>query len=229
MSSASSSRSENSPSASDGPRYRQLLKVTDKALSTVEGSAGGTYFRSFLTGIELNATRPADDTIDIESIKRRGQKRRLSAVDKEQLDNVANALVGEVCEQVKDEFTKGVAASGVRKKLNTLDDLFNEQPILPGGNGERAPPPLSDNPEQILRAKRMRIKLQDKRNLERLLEEAQEVNKQLEADLDREKAIAKQCEEDLSERAAIVDKTYNIVMASNGNVEENNVSSAAEE
>jgi hypothetical protein len=202
--------SSSSENGADGARYRQLLKVTDKALSTVQGSAGGTYFRSFLTGIELNATRPADDTIDVGKVLK---KRRLGAQEKQQADGVAAALVGEVCEQVSAEFAQNVRAAGVRGRLNALDAMFQEQPVLPGGGGERAPPPLEGNPEQLVRAKRMRMKLQDKHNLERLLEEAEAVHVQLEADLAHEKELVERCESDLNQRAAIVEKTYNIVMA----------------
>ena len=207
------SRRSSSQNGPDGARYRQLLKVSDKALSTVQASAGGTYFRSFLTGIELNATRPADDTIDVGKVLK---KRRLGAQEKQQVDSVAAALVGEVCEQVSAEFAQNVQAASVRTKLNALDTLFQEQPVLPGGGGERAPPPLEGNPEQLVRAKRMRIKLQDKHNLERLLEEAEAVHAQLEADLSHEKQLVERCESDLTQRAAIVEKTYNIVMARGG-------------
>ena len=98
-----------------------------------------------------------------------------------------------------------------------MDSLFLDQPVLPGGDGERAPPRLTENPEQLVRSKRMHIKLQDKQNLERLLEEAEAVNKQLEADLAHEKSLADRCEADLNERAAIVENTINCLSGSASN------------
>ena len=240
----SAATSENGGAGHEGPRARQLTVVTKKALDNIHKAAGGTYFRSFLAGIELNASRERAAAVTAAKVAARGRdasvpgtagdategyastataaaarrprrrKRRMQPDEKDQVDQVAASLLVEVCEQVDTEFERHVQRAGFRTKLNELDRLLAEQPLLPGSGGERAPPVLTEDPASLVRAKRMKLKAVDKANLERLLAEAQEVNAQLTEELKAEQELAQRCEKDLDEKASVISAAYNSIQPS---------------
>ena len=129
------------------------------------------------------------------------------------MDNVAKSLLAQVTESVKDDFSKYIDSIELRSKLNVLDQLFQEQPKLPGGDGVRIPAVLSEDPTELLRSKRMVLKLSDKESLEQLLLDAQNIQAKLEADLLRDRGLLSRCEEELERRAKMIDSAYSSLPA----------------
>ena len=137
-----------------------------------------------------------------------GRKRRLTTDEKHQIDDMASSLLAEVTQRVGEDFSRYIDGSDVRSKLNTLDQLFTEQPKLPGGDGERVPPVLAQHPADMMRTKRMKLKLSDKESLEQLLRDAQSVNTKLQDDLTRDRSLLERCENELERRASLVDTAF---------------------
>jgi hypothetical protein len=213
-----------------GIRAQQLDKVTDKALSTIRHAAGGTFFRRHLSSLHLDAGLPSSDkTITSTSSSSSsstnttqasnashtttntttiGKKRRHTTDEKHQIDAMSTSLLVEVTQRVKDDFTRYIGSSELRTKLNVLDELFVQQPKLPGGDGERVPAVLPENPTDLLRAKRMRLKIADREGLEQLLHDAHNVNAKLEADLARDRSLLGRCEKELERRAYMLETAY---------------------
>ena len=92
-------------------------------------------------------------------------------------------------------------------KLNRLDKLVNEQPVLPGTN-ERCPPTLKDAPENILRAKRMKSKQTDLERLKLLLKKEEQRHQKLKDDVAKEKEIAENCVSMLKVHSDKVQQTH---------------------
>ena len=192
-----------------GIRSNQLDKVTDKALSTIQQAAGGTFFRRHLSTVNLDAGLPSSSAPSTTAATATiGKKRALTADEKHQVDDVATSLLTEVSQRVKEDFSRYLNSTELRSKLNGLDQLFVEQPKLPGGDGERVPAVLPEDPTDLLRAKRMRLKLADKDGLEQLLVDAQNVHKQLDSDLTRDRSLLHRCETELERRASMIDSAY---------------------
>ena len=204
-------------------RSQQLDKVTDKALSTIGEATGGTYFRRHLSSINLDAGLPSSSSTTLPSTSTSssstsssssssstltGQKRRFTTDEKHQIDDFAASLLTEVTQRVKEDFSRYLDSTEVRSKLNVLDRLFVEQPKLPGGDGERIPAVLPEDPTNLLRAKRMRLKLSDKEGLEQLLVDAQQVQAHLESDLSRDRSLLSRCENELERRASMIDSAH---------------------
>jgi hypothetical protein len=128
---------------------------------------------------------------------------------------MASSLLAEVTQRVGDDFSRYIDGSEIRSKLNKLDQLFVEQPKLPGGDGERVPPVLAQHPADLMRAKRMKLKLSDKESLEQLLRDAQSVNAKLQGDLTRDRSLLERCENELERRASLVDTAFSCLPKKN--------------
>ena len=193
-------------------RSTQLNKVTEKTLSVIKDASSGTFFRRHIATLNLDAGVPtsfiSSKTSSSSTSPSTTSKRKRSTDEKQQIDDMSNSLLAEVTQRVNEDFTRFIDSSDIRSKLNILDELFVQQPQLPGGDGERVPAVLPENPTDLLRAKRMRLKVVDKEGLEQLLLDAQNVNTKLETDLARDRALLLRCENELERRAAMVDTAY---------------------
>ena len=193
-----------------------MNKVVDRALSTIEKSCGGNFFRRSLDGVELDVTAGKEAVAKRKNRARESRSRHLTAAEKIYTDELASNLLRQVCETAKRSFHEMVNRHDLRGKLRTLDRLFEEQPELPGGKG-RVPATMETTPEDLLRAKRMRIKTDDKKNLEMLLNDVKNVNAKLQTELDQELALVQQCMKQLDERASIIDDAHGACVAAGKN------------
>ena len=78
---------------------------------------------------------------------------------------------------------------------------------MPGTN-ERCPPTLKDEPENILRAERMKSKQTDLNRLQLLLKKEQERHEILKKDVAKEKEIAEKCVRTLKTYSDKVKQTH---------------------
>ena len=194
----------------EGPRMRRVREVLNRALNNSKESVKTKWFTNVLRTVE--APERLHHQIDERRKKRKRDHGGLTLSDipafkaMVQDDSIDNIL-RDVTENVRTSFEQIVKKRKLVEKLNRLDKLVNEQPVLPGTN-ERCPPTLKDEPENILRAERMKSKQTDLNRLQLLLKKEQERHEILKKDVAKEKEIAEKCVRTLKTYSDKVKQTH---------------------
>ena len=179
----------------EGPRMRRFREVLNRALNVSKESVKQKWFTNVLRTVK--APERLHCQIDERRKKRKRDSNSLTLSDipafkaMVQEDSIDNIL-RDVTSNIRTSFDQIVKKRKLVTKLNRLDKLVNEQPVLPGTN-ERCPPTLKDAPENILRAKRIKSKQTDLERLKLLLKKEEQRHQKLEEDVAKEKDIAENC------------------------------------
>eukprot|EP00949_MAST-11_sp_MAST-11-sp1_P004406 g4406.t1 len=206
MASTSSSAADEKTAPPAESRYGRLHRVVDQALETIAVSCNRHVFRDAMKAVPLPALAP----------ERVGDKRKRAGATvgharREIIDEIAHQLIQKVTARVKDEFWATSDTIKLRESLAALDQLLKEQPQI-GENGERAPAPLRNSPDDLLRKQRVRVKLKDKEALEELLVGEKERHAKVKAELEKQRAVAAEKETVLAQRLEDIEKAYQLAV-----------------
>ena len=193
----------------EGPRMRRVRNVLSKSLTRSLGEIRATWFRKIFREIPAHAR--FHEEIDAKKRKRK-KPEDLTLDDVPSFRaTVTEDKIKQMFQNISDEthksFEEVIKKRKLVEKLNALDKLVNEQPVMPGTN-QRVPPSLKDAPEHLIRAGRMKAKIVDRDRLKEILVKEEQKRETLEADLMKSRELAKKCAEVLKEHVAKVDEAH---------------------
>lgn len=193
----------------EGPRMRRIRSVLSKSLKRSMDDIRATWFRKIYREIPAHAR--FHEEIDAKKRKRK-KPEDLTLDDVPSFRaTVEEDKIKQMFQKVSDEtlksFEEVIKKRKLVEKLNALDKLVNEQPVMPGTN-QRVPPSLKDAPEHLIRTSRMKAKIVDRDRLKDILVKEQQKRETLEADLIKSRELAKKCAEVLQEHVGKVEEAH---------------------